>query len=196
MRKFTTERRLDKITKTIKARQQSLHLVLENIHDPHNVSAIFRSCDAVGVPKVSLLYHLEEFPKISRITSSSAVKWVDKERYTSVEECFSNLKSQGFKIYTSMLDAKAVPLHEIDFTEKVAIVMGNENRGASEKAAELADATYYIPMMGMIQSLNVSVAAAVTLYEAMRQRKNKGMYNESELSEEEIEKTIDNWCER
>lgn len=196
MRKFTTERRLEKISKTIKARQQSLHLVLENIHDPHNVSAIFRSCDAVGIPDVSLLYHIEEFPEISRITSSSAVKWVDKERYTKVEDCFTNLKSKGFKIYTSMLDEKAIPLHEIDFTEKVAIVMGNENRGASEKAAELSDATYYIPMMGMIQSLNVSVAAAVTLYEAMRQRNNKGMYDESELSEEQIEKLIDDWCER
>lgn len=196
MRQFTTEKRLEKITRTIKSRQQSLHLVLENIHDPHNVSAIFRSCDAVGIPDVSLLYHVEDFPKVSRITSSSAVKWVDKERYTNVDECFGKLKAKGFKIYTSMLDEKAVPLHEIDFTEKVAIVMGNEHRGASERVAELSDATYYIPMMGMIQSLNVSVAAAVTLYEAMRQRKNKGMYDESELSEEQIEKTIDDWCER
>ena len=196
MRKFTTEKRLEKITNVIRNRQQSLHLVLENIHDPHNVSAIYRTCDAVGVPNVSLLYNVEDFPQISRLSSSSASKWVDTKRYTKPDECFGELKKQGYKIYTSMLDENAVPLYDLDLTGKVAIVMGNEHRGSSEKAAEFSDATYYIPMMGMIQSLNVSVAAAVTMYEAMRQRKEKGMYNESELSEEQIDELITNWCER
>ncbi len=195
-REFKSEKRLQRIEDTIKKRQPSLRMVIENVHDPHNVSAIFRSCDAVGVPKVSLLYHVEEFPKLSKITSSSATKWVDSDRYSKVEDCYADLRKQGYKIYASMLDEKAIKLHEIDFTEKVAIVLGNENRGVSEEAARLADATYYIPMQGMVQSLNVSVAAAVTLYEALRQRDVKGMYSESELDEESVQSMIDGWCKK
>lgn len=196
MKEFKTEKRLNKITKVVNFRQPSLHVVLENIHDPHNVSAIFRSCDAVGVPKVSLLYTLEEFPKISNVTSSSAVKWVDKERFTSTKECVEKLKAEGFKVYASLLSEDAKDLYEMDLTEKVALVMGNENRGISDEMKELADECYYIPMRGMIQSLNVSVATAVSLYEAQRQRVVKGMYDKPGMEEDEVNKMIDEWCEK
>jgi tRNA (guanosine-2'-O-)-methyltransferase len=196
MRQFTTERRLKKIERTVRSRQQSLHVVLENIHDPHNVSAIFRTCDAVGVPKVSLLYSVEKFPKISRTTSSSASKWVESAAYESAGQCFPFLKKEGFKIYAATLDEDAVSIYDIDFTEKSAIVLGNEHRGVSEEAARYADKLIYIPMRGMIQSLNVSVAAAVILYEAQRQRMIKGLYENSGLPDEEIEKIIDEWCSK
>lgn len=196
MRKFKTDSRLNKIINVVNARQPSLRVVVENVHDPHNVSAIFRTCDAVGVPKVSLLYTYEEFPKISKVTSASAFKWVEKEKYKSTKECYDELRKQGFKIYASLLNEKAVNLYDIDFTEKVAIVMGNEHRGVSDEAAELADECYYIPMRGMIQSLNVSVATAVTLYEAQRQRLLKGMYKQSEMNEDELNKIIDEWCDK
>ena len=196
MRKFKTDDRLNKITSVVKTRQHSLRIVLENIHDPHNVSAIFRSCDAVGVPQVSLIYNTEKFPKISKTSSSSAKKWIEKEQFETVEKCYSSLRQQGFKIYASMLAKDAVNLFDIDLTEKTALVMGNEHRGVSDAAAELADAVFYIPMTGMIQSLNVSVATAVSLYEAYRQRKNKGMYEKSELSDLEIENIIDEWCDK
>lgn len=196
MKQFKTEKRLNKITDTIRARQQSLGVILENIHDPHNVSAIFRSCDAVGVPKVGLLYTVEDFPKISKVSSSSAVKWIEKERFTDTKICFDAYRKKGFKIYSSLLSKDAVSLYDLDLTEKVVFVLGNENRGVSKEAAELADKVYYIPMRGMIQSLNVSVATAVTLYEAQRQRALKGMYEKSELSEEEIEKLINEWCDK
>ena len=196
MRNFKTEERLQKITSVVKSRQHSLRVVLENIHDPHNVSAIFRSCDAVGVPKVSLIYNTEKFPKISKTSSSSANKWIEKEKFEDVEKCYSSLRKEGFKIYASMLADEAVDLFDIDLTEKTALVMGNEHRGVSEDAAKLADKIFYIPMSGMIQSLNVSVATAVTLYEAYRQRKSKGMYAKSELSEKEIENMIDEWCDK
>ncbi|MBU2492614.1 MAG: RNA methyltransferase [Bacteroidetes bacterium] len=196
MRKFKTDSRLNKIVNVANSRQASLRVVIENVHDPHNVSAIFRTCDAVGVPKVSLLYTYEEFPKISKVTSASAFKWVEKEKFKSTKECYDELHKQGFKIYASLLNEKAVNLYDIDLTEKVAIVMGNESRGVSEEAAELADECYYIPMRGMIQSLNVSVAAAVTLYEAQRQRVLKGLYNRTELSEDELNKLIDEWCDK
>ncbi len=196
MREFLTERRLNKITRVINERQHSLRVVIENVHDPHNVSAIFRTCDAVGVPKISLLYNTEEFPKISRISSSSANKWIEKERFSDTAECFDSLRKEGFKIYSTMLDETAKSIYQTDFTEKIAIVMGNEHRGVSEEAAELSDGLIYIPMHGMIQSLNVSVATAVILYEAQRQRLITGMYEKSELPSEIIEKTIDEWSDK
>lgn len=196
MKEFLTERRLEKITRVVKARQHSLRVVMENVHDPHNVSAIFRSCDAVGVPKVTLLYTVEDFPKISKVSSSSANKWIEKERFNDTKACFDSLRSEGFKIYSTLLDENAESIYDIDFTEKIAIVMGNEHRGVSDEAAKLSDKTIYIPMRGMIQSLNVSVATAVILYEAQRQRALKGMYDKSELSEEEIEKIIEEWSEK
>ena len=196
MREFITEKRLQKITQTATWRQESLRVIFENIHDPHNVSAILRSCDAVGVQKVGLVYNTEKFPKLSKVSSSSANKWIDIEKYKSAEDCCEKLKSAGYKIYASMLDENAIGLYDLDLTEKIAIVMGNEHRGVSEEFHKLADKTFYIPMRGMIQSLNVSVATAVILYEAQRQRFLKGMYNSSNFSNEEIEQLIDRWCNK
>lgn len=194
MKAFKTESRLSKITSAVKGRQFSLRVVLENIHDPHNVSAILRTCDAVGVAKVSLLYTVEKFPKINRASSASASKWVQREKFSDVKSCYDSLRQEGFKIYASALTNNSINLYDIDFTEKVAIIMGNEHRGVSNEAAEMADGVFLIPMYGMVQSLNVSVAAAVILYEAQRQRRLKGMYDESELNPSELDKIIDEWC--
>lgn len=196
MRKFKTDKRLEKIISSATSRQFSLRVVMENIHDPHNVSAIFRTCDAVGVPTVTLLYTFESFPRISKTSSSSANKWVEVEKYNDTKICFDELRAQGFKIYASMLNKNAVNLYDIDLAQKIALVFGNEKRGVSAEAEKFADETFYIPMRGMIQSLNVSVAAAVTLYEAQRQRVQKGMYEESELSKAELDHLIDKWCEK
>ncbi len=167
--------------------------MLENIHDPHNVSAIFRTCDAVGVPKVSLVYYQESFPKIGKKSSASAFKWVDREKYKSMEDCYQNLKDEGFNIYASSISDDSISLFELDLTKKSAIILGNEHRGVSELAANLADKKFLIPMFGMVQSLNVSVAAAVILYEALRQRIGKGMYKKSEYDEIELKKKVDQW---
>ncbi len=196
MRKFRTESRIKKISDTIRNRQFSLRVVIENVHDPHNVSAIFRTCDAVGVPKVSLIYTVEEFPKISKVTSASAKKWIETEKFNSVTEGVDSLHTEGFKVLASAVDKNARNLYDLDLTGKIALVFANEHRGISEEMKKKADELFYIPMYGMIQSLNVSVAAAVALYESQRQRKIKGMYGKSELTEEEINKLIDNWCEK
>ncbi|KUG25384.1 trna (guanosine(18)-2'-o)-methyltransferase [hydrocarbon metagenome] len=196
MHKYLTERRLARLKSALRQRQFSLSVAIENIHDPHNVSAIFRTCDAVGVPKVNLIYNTEKLPRISKVTSASAFKWVSKQRFTTVEECFDHHKKEGFKIYSSLLDENSISLYDIDLTKKSLIVLGNENRGVSEEAIKLSDETYYIPMRGMVQSLNVSVAAAVTLYEAQRQRLLKGMYDNTTLSDEEFDKLLDEWSER
>ncbi len=196
MATYKTERRKNKIISVVKTRQKSLHVVLENIHDPHNVSAIFRTCDAVGVPNISLVYNVDAFPKIAKKTSASAFKWVEKGKYKSIQDCYDYLRGQGFKIYASAITSKAKNLYDLKLTEKCAVVLGNEHRGVSGEAAELADEKFFIPMNGMVQSLNVSVAAAVILYEAMRQRILQGLYNKSEYSETELEEKIAKWLEK
>lgn len=196
MRPYKTGSRLNKIIEVLKRRQYSLRVVMENIHDPHNVSAILRTCDAVGISKVSLVYNIEKFPKLNRTSSSGAVKWIEKEKFRDIKECYDNLHSEGFKIYASSLTEHSISLYDIDFTQKVAVVLGNEHRGISEEAAEYADGLFQIPMHGMVQSLNVSVANAVILYEAQRQRLVSGMYGKSELTEEEFDKFIDEWCKK
>ncbi len=196
MKEFKSEKRLNKIINTLKQRQFDLMVVLENIHDPHNVSAIFRTCDAVGVPKVSLVYTIEKFPKIGKKSSASAFKWVERQKFNSIETCYSELRKNGFKIYASSISEDSKSIYELDFSEKVAIVLGNEHRGVSESAEKLADERIMIPMFGMVQSLNVSVASAIILYEAARQRIQKGRYDNSQLSESELEKLIEQWCSK
>lgn len=170
--------------------------MLENIHDPHNVSAILRSCDAAGVPKVSLIYNYEKFPRIGKKSSASAFKWVDREKFDTVEACYTRLRSQGFTILASSLNDTSKNFYDFDLTRKTAIVIGNEHRGISAEAEKLADSTVYIPMFGMIQSLNVSVSAAIMLYEAARQRMVKQMFERSDLSGQELEALIQEWSKR
>lgn len=191
-----SQKRLEKINNVVRARQYSLHVVLENIHDPHNVSAIFRTCDAAGVPAVSLIYNYEQFPKIGKKSSASAYKWIEKVKYKNVSDCYLALRKEGFQIIASSLSEGSRDIYEIDFTKKTAIVLGNEHRGVSDEAANLADINFQIPMFGMVQSLNVSVAAAIILYEAVRQRKSAGMFPSKDLSEKELQKIIDNWLKK
>ncbi len=169
---------------------------MENIHDPHNVSAVLRSCDAAGILQVELLYTVEKFPKIGRKSSSSANKWLARRRHTSVRECYAALRREGFAIYATHLAEDARPLHDLDLTRPSALVFGNEHRGVSEEAVRLADAAVRIPMMGMIQSLNVSVAAAVALFEALRQRQACDMYGSPRLDPARLEQLFAEWSGR
>jgi tRNA (guanosine-2'-O-)-methyltransferase len=191
-----SERRIKKIQTVLSHRQPDLTVVMENIYDPHNVSAVFRTCDAVGVMRVELLYTVEKFPRIGKKSSSSANKWLEQRRHTSVDECFATLRAEGFKICATRLAADAVSLYDLDLTEKVALVFGNEHRGVSDDAAAKADCNFVIPMAGMIQSLNISVACAVSLYEAMRQRLRRGQYESTRLSLAEVESLLQAWLAR
>lgn len=191
-----SEARRKKIFNVLSHRQPDATIVMENIHDPHNVSAIFRSADAVGIPEVQLIYTNTEFPKIGKKSSSSANKWVTKRRFQSVQECYNMLHAEGYRIYATRLDAGAKSLYEVDFTQKIAIVLGNEHAGVSDEAAHLADGTIMIPMMGMIQSLNVSVAAAVTFYEMLRQRLTAGKYETFGYTQEMFDTIHAQWLEK
>lgn len=188
-----TEERLRKIKNVLLRRQPDLTVVMENIHDPHNVSAMLRSADAVGVVEVQLVYTYEEFPKLGKKSSASATKWVGKRTFASIRECYETLRNEGFLVCATHLTGNAASLYELDLTKKVALVFGNEHRGVSEEAVALADVNFKIPMMGMIQSLNVSVACAVSLYEALRQRSNSGMYLKRRLPPRLYRSVLKDW---
>jgi tRNA (guanosine-2'-O-)-methyltransferase len=191
-----TDRRLQKIRRVLRQRQADLTVVLEDIHDPHNVSAVLRSADAVGIAEVHLVYTTEEFPKIGRKSSASASKWVVRRKWRSMEECYSRLRKQGFKIYASQLDSESLRLFDLNLGDKVALVFGNEHRGVSEGAAASADGRFMIPMYGMIESLNVSVACAVSLYEALRQRLEHGCYSKPKLSDSALRTLAEEWSKK
>ena len=191
-----SSRRSERIKEVLARRQPDLTVVIENIHDPHNVSAILRSCDAVGIMQVELLYTVEKFPRIGKKSSSSANKWLDRRKHTSVEECFATLRDEGFTIFATHLGNSSRSLYDLDLTKKVALVFGNEHRGVSDEASALANGNFQIPMLGMIQSLNVSVACAVALFESLRQRLASKALKNSKLTDHELNLLYDNWIKR
>jgi tRNA (guanosine-2'-O-)-methyltransferase len=189
-----TERRLNRLEKVLRHRQPDMTIVMENIHDPHNVSAVLRSCDAAGVMEVQLIYTDEDFPDIGKKSSASAKKWVELRQFKNVKDCYNKLHEEGFMIFATHLEEKAKSLYDINMREKIAIVVGNEHEGVSLEAAQAADGILQIPMYGMIQSLNVSVATAVILFEAVRQRIAAGQYDESKYSSTELAKLLKTWA--
>jgi len=193
-----TPKRFAKISDVVSKRQKYLTLVLENIHDPHNVSAILRSADAVGVGEIYLIYNTNKFPKIGKNSSGSARKWIDLRKFKSVESCFETLKSKNFRIFSTHIEDtdKGKSLFDLNLTGKTAIVLGNEHSGVSDEVVELSDANFFIPMHGMVQSLNVSVAAAICLYESLRQRQAKGMYNRSQFTKKELKDKLEDYSKR
>jgi tRNA (guanosine-2'-O-)-methyltransferase len=193
-----TARRQERVRTVLSRRQPDLTVVLENIHDPHNVSAILRSCDAVGVLSAHAIYSVEAPPDglFSRQTSASAAKWVEVKRHESVAACFDRLHADGFSILATALGPEAKSPYEWDLTQPVALVLGNEMRGVSPEALALADGAIEIPMMGMVQSLNVSVAGAVCLYEAYRQRAIEGAYARTKLEPEVLAALEQEWLRR
>jgi len=180
----------------IERRQPDLTLVVENIFDPHNVSAILRTCDAVGVLRVDLVYTVEPFPKLGKKSSSSATKWIERRKHRSIEACYRLLRGEGYRILASRVGENASPVYQTDLTGPTAIVLGNEHRGVSDEAAGQADALVGIPMMGMVESLNVSVAGAVFLYEALRQRTEAGLYSRARLKEAEQAVMLEAWLKK
>jgi tRNA (guanosine-2'-O-)-methyltransferase len=193
-----TEKRYKKFCDVVAGRQKYLTLVLENIHDPHNASAILRTADAVGVDEIYLVYNTNKFPKMGRTSSASAKKWIELVRFSTISECYEMLRKKKYKIFSTHMGetGKSFSLYDLDLTQKAAIVLGNEHLGVSEEARTLADKNFLIPMYGMIQSLNVSVSAAICLYEALRQRTLKGMYEKSAYNKKELKLKLESYLKK
>ncbi|UUM30504.1 tRNA (guanosine(18)-2'-O)-methyltransferase TrmH [Vibrio japonicus] len=182
--------RYQRIQEVLKSRQTDLTLCLEEVHKPNNVSAVIRTADATGLHKVHAVWP-HEMRTLSH-TSAGARNWVEVETHDSIADAVKELKAQGMQVLVTNLSDTAVDFREIDYTKPTAIILGSEKVGASEQAKRLADQDIIIPMIGMVQSLNVSVASAVILYEAQRQRDAAGMYDKenSSLPEEVIHRTL------
>ena len=189
-----TPERKEKLMNVLNKRQNDITIVLENVFDPHNISAVMRTCDAVGVQEIYVLNtRIPRHKKWGAKSSSSAAKWLTVHQYENAEECFSALRKKYSKILTTHLSSDAVDLYDIDFTKSLALVFGNEHSGVSEEIRTLADGNFIIPQMGIIRSLNISVACAVTLYEALRQKTVGGHYKERRLEDWHYKQLLNEW---
>ncbi len=189
-----TPERYQKLTSVLNKRQGDIAIVMENVFDPHNISAVMRTCDAVGVQDIYILNtKIPRHKKWGAKSSSSAAKWLTVHQYENAGECFSSLRNRYSTILTTHLSSDAVGLYQIDFTRSIALVFGNEHSGVSDEIRALADGNFIIPQVGIIQSLNISVACAVTLYEAFRQKTNAGQYNQQSLDAVRYNELFKEW---
>ena len=189
-----TPERHNRLSSVLDKRQGDITIVLENVFDPHNISAVMRTCDAVGVQEVYVLNtKIPPHKKWGAKSSSSAAKWLTIHQFDNAAACFSSLRKRYATILTTHLSSDAVSLHSIDFTKSIALVFGNEHSGVSDEIRALADGNFIIPQVGIIQSLNISVACAVTLYEAFRQKMNAGQYNLRSLDDVRYNELLKVW---
>ena len=189
---LVSEERLNKMKKILQTRQDTLRVFMDYVYSHHNLSAIVRTCDAVNIGK--LYYRHQKKVKLNNEITMGAHKWIFHEYVEDIEKFYQDIKNQGYQVVVTLLDKDTIDFREVDYTKPTLIVLGNEVDGASEVSIKYADKKVIIPMYGMSQSLNVSVANAVILYEAQRQRQAKGMYDTPQLSPEVIEKTLKKWA--
>ncbi len=189
-----TPERKDRLLSVLNKRQNDLTIVLENVFDPHNISAVMRTCDAVGVQEVYVLNtKIPRHKKWGARSSSSAAKWLTVHQFTDAEACFRQLRASYSKIFTTHLSSDAHHLYDLDFTGSIALVFGNEHSGVSDEIRALADGNFIIPQVGIIRSLNISVACAVTLYEAYRQKSTAGHYDARKMEGPQLNELLENW---
>ncbi len=162
-------RRFERIKSVLNRRVSDLTVLIENVEKPHNISAIIRSCDAVGILEAYAIYNKERFLTFNS-TAQGSQKWVQINQYKQTTEAIKVLKNKGFKLYGTNLSPTSIDYRKCNFKGSTAFVLGAEKWGISEVAASLMDEHIHIPMRGMVESLNVSVAASTLLFEALRQR--------------------------
>ncbi|MCG2617522.1 RNA methyltransferase [Terrimonas sp. NA20] len=189
-----TPERKAKFESVLSHRQPDLTIVLENVFDPHNISAVMRTCDAVGVQDIYILNtRIPRHKKWGTKSSSSAAKWLTVHQFEDLDACVAQLRSRYKRILTTHLSSDAVSLHHIDFTDSIALVFGNEHSGVTDEMRALADGNFIIPQVGIIRSLNISVACAVTLYEAFRQKNEAGFYAQRRMEDEQYHHLMEEW---
>ncbi|MEI6830086.1 MAG: TrmH family RNA methyltransferase [Synechococcaceae cyanobacterium ELA445] len=167
-------RRFERLKAVLNQRMGDLTVVLEAVDKPHNLSAILRSCDAVGAMEAHVV-SLPGRPRTFNDTAKGSQKWVPLHPHPSIEGCLAGLKARCFRVYGTHLGVEAVDYRHCDFKGPTAFLLGAEKWGLSEAAKALVDQPLFIPTSGMVQSLNVSVAAAILLFEALRQRELAGL---------------------
>ena len=195
-----TEERMARIIETAKNRQPGLMVIMEDVHNHHNLAAIARSCDAFGIQKIAFTLEDETLfdpTQSGEITSASASKWLDYRIFEQgTHHALTTLKSEGWHIMATWISREAPSIYEVDFTlhDQLALLVGNEHAGLSKMAIEMADSYVWIPMMGMIQSFNVSVATAISLFEITRQRLQRP--NQFQNDDAQIQSLIEDFIQR
>ena len=189
-----TPERYQRLMQVLNKRQNNLAVVLENVFDPHNISAVMRSCDAVGIQDVYVLNSkIARHKKWGAKSSSSAAKWLTVHQFTDADTCITEIRRKYGKILTTHLSGDATDIYDMDLTQSVALVFGNEHAGVSDEIRALSDGNFIIPQVGIIKSLNISVACAVTIYEAYRQKKRAGHYDQRNLPESRFNNLLKDW---
>ena len=171
-------RRFKRLQDVLNSRMGDLTVLLEKVDKPHNLSAIIRTCDAIGIVEAHTICSSKKGLTFNS-TAQGSQKWVGLTNHTSISDAIKELKNRGFKLFGTTLQSNSSNYLDCDFTGPTAFVLGAEKWGLSNEAKNAMDSNIYIPMQGMVQSLNVSVAAATLLFEALRQRKVAGLVPKS-----------------
>jgi tRNA (guanosine-2'-O-)-methyltransferase len=174
-------------------RQPDLTVLAADVHKPHNVSAIVRTCDAVGIHRVHAVSPRGEF-RHHRMATGGSRRWVRLTQHEDIDSAIDSLRADDWQLVAAHPHEQACSFRDVDYTQKTAIVLGSELLGLDAKAIEAADRIVTIPMQGMVESLNVSVAAALILYEAQRQRSAAGLYDEARLEQNEFDRMLFEWA--
>ena len=187
-------RRFQRIKNVLNSRMEDLTVLIEGVNKPHNLSAIIRTCDAAGVFQANFICDNSEV-KTFNSTAQGSQKWVKLRNHESYSKATNELRKEGFKLYGTSLNEKSIDYRDLDFTKNTCFVLGAEKWGLSKELITQVDESIYIPMNGMVQSLNVSVAGAILLFEAIRQRKNKNLipFEGEGLNQKEYNKTLFEW---
>lgn len=188
-----TPERFQKLQRVLTARQPDLTVLMENVHKSHNIAAVMRTCDAVGTFEAHAVSAQAEIPR-HHMVSGGTRRYVRLKLHDDISAACHELRTGGHQILAAHLSDKAIDYRELDYTQPTALLLGSELWGVSGIAAEQADDHVMIPMSGMVTSLNVSVAAAILLYEARRQREEAGLYEVSRLPEHVFDKTLFEWA--
>lgn len=186
--------RLQRMQRALALRQPDLTVVMAGVHKEHNVSAVIRTCDAVGVP---LLHSMGQEGRLAirRTASAGITRWVEVRQHARIVPGLDELRGEGFQLLAAHASPGAVDFRAVDYTLPSAVILGRELEGMPEEAAERADRHVRIPMAGLTESLNVSVAAAVILFEAQRQRAAAGLYDHCRLDPETYRRTLFEWMQ-
>ena len=188
-----TPERIAKVARVLSHRQADLRVVLEGVTIAHNASAVMRTCDAAGVLNLDLIAPNPELLRPNKAISTRADKWLEIGVHATPAACLEPLKRAGYEILATHLRKDSVLYTDVDFARPVALVFGSESEGISDEALAFADKVVRIPMLGMVQSLNLSVSVAVILYEALRQRAVKGHEGKAKLPAGELERLEKKW---
>jgi tRNA (guanosine-2'-O-)-methyltransferase len=185
--------RFAKLCRVLDRRQPDLTVLMENVHKTHNVAAVMRTSDAIGISEVHAVYPEDDMQE-HHLISGGTLQWISSRVHPDLDAAFEHLRGQGFKVLAAHLSDEAIDFREADYTRPTAILLGAEKDGVTPEAAKASDAHIQIPMMGMGPSLNVSVAAAVILFEAQRQRQEAGLYDRRILTPEVRAKRLFEWA--